>query len=136
MLRLVLIHLFGCCMISNNVIIHKIWTFRETAKIDLMTNFGYKIVLWNWPQIFTWKFNVFHECAKLVQFSLVTFVNNSKYTDIYTIIFRVWCLHMRYFSAHFLYTSLRDTSHITDIQENRSKYYFDILPEISILHSH
>ena len=34
----ILRHVYGCHMISNNPII---WKFCETAKIDLMTNFGF-----------------------------------------------------------------------------------------------
>ena len=53
MLSLVLRHEFKCRRISNNlmIIIIKIWKFCETAKIDLMKNFGlmtnlsHKIVL-------------------------------------------------------------------------------------------
>lgn len=100
MLRLVLIHLFGCCMISNNVIIHKIWTFRETAKIDLMTNFGYKIVLWNWPQIFTWKFNVFNECA----------LTRTIFTSYFRKLQQVhWYLHNNFSSLMFAYALLFGT---------------------------
>ena len=45
MLCLVLRHVFGCRKISNNLMIIIFYMFRETAKIDLMTNVGLMIDL-------------------------------------------------------------------------------------------